>query len=131
MAQGEVKRIFAKQAGLLMQKAADEELSDIIFVGFEGENNGFKKAFYYFIETILTEMAANGFSDDTFVWIQARWTQSFSFIDVFTQHNLISLRFAQPAAKHVGKKLKNQMKRTEQKKRMTENTGKLPESLSP
>lgn len=92
-----------------MQKAAEEALSDIFFVGFEELNIGFQNALYFFIEGVLTETASKRSLDDMFRRNLEGWTQSSLFIEAVTQRSLNSPHFVRPVAKSIRKNLKDQV----------------------
>lgn len=48
---------------ILMLKAAEEALSDVLFRGFERANTAFKTASFQFAEGVLTELGTRGSLD--------------------------------------------------------------------
>lgn len=113
-----------------MQKTAEKTLSEVFFGGLEEVNTGRKNVSYHFVEGVQKEMTTKRSSDNMFKRNLERWTQSLSFINAVIPRALISPRIVRPVAKLIRKILKDQVKPTEKKKKMTNNAWTLPESTS-
>lgn len=67
----------------------------------EVANDGLKKSLFYFIETILTEMAHCGASDDLFKRSSVELTKPPTFIEAFKNFTLASSRYVCPVVKNI------------------------------
>lgn len=68
------KRISAEQALPTMLDAAENALSHNIFGELEHAHTGLKKASYYFIVIVLTDIARKGSLEDLIERNPERWT---------------------------------------------------------
>lgn len=98
MAREETKCMFVEQAGTLMQRAAEEALSVIFFVGFEEAYIGFENASQKLIEDVSTKSQQKRSLEDTLEWTLERQAPSSLFMNTFTQRTVHSSRFVWPAA---------------------------------
>lgn len=121
VAEDKAKHNFPTQAGQLTQKMAEEALTDIFSDVFVKADSGFKRALYYFIEDILTEILSGGSPGDMMESSLEHWTQLPSFINGFIQDALELPRFVGPSAKFIRKNFKNRPTSTEQKERIIDN----------
>lgn len=99
-----------------MQKAEEDDSLDD-YGGFQEANTGHKSASYYFVESVLTEIATRGSMDDMLEHNLELWTQLYLFMDAFTRRALHSSRFVRPTAKCVRKDVRVQLESTEQKEK--------------
>lgn len=101
-----------------MQKAADVALSNSFYVVFDDANTGNTNASYYFIEGVLTEMAAERSSEDLSKHNHESRTQSFLSMNAFTCRGFNYLCFLRPVAKLISKICRtNPMRQNRRRKR--------------
>lgn len=129
MAIQEAKQIFANQAGLSIQKLAEDARSDLSFGIFEEPNTGLKNASYLVLKGVLTETATMG-SLDRFDRNLKHWKQSPSSMDVFHQRALKSPNFVRPGATFIRENMKDQAGLLDQEKEWTDSIWTLPEFSS-
>lgn len=117
----ESKRIFVVDSGTSMKKTVEDALSDAHLRRLRENKYRTQKRIKLFVEGNFTEMATESSFGEMLECNLICQTQSFSFMETFTQRVLNFLRFVETVEKFSRKNLKVQVVIAEQKRIITDN----------